>query len=142
MSALNLLTYSLSSFGLFAFLYKFVRFIRAKQLSKTYFRDKTILITGASSGLGKSLAEELYPLGAQLIICARSNDELVKLKQNLMRSPGKEPEILNLDVSSKLEVVKPKIDALYTKFHRIDILINNAGVSYRGDVNINIFDLK
>lgn len=134
MSNLNLLTYSISSLGVFTLLYKFIRFIRAKHLAKTYFKDKTVLITGASSGLGKSLAEELYPLGAQLIICARNNDELVKLKQNLMRMPGKEPEILNLDVSSKLEIVKPKIDALYKKFHRIDILINNAGVSYRGDV--------
>ena len=52
----------------------------------------------------------------------------------LIKRPGKEPEVLCLDVSSKLDVVKPKIEKLYEKFGRIDILINNAGISYRGEV--------
>ena len=103
---LSLLTFSLSSFGLIAFIYKLSKYIRVKNATKTYFKDKTVLITGASSGLGKgisiyfnlkvriikstvsinqALAEEFYPLGAQLILCARNNEELSNVKKNLMK---------------------------------------------------------
>lgn len=51
-----------------------------------------------------------------------------------MKESGKEPEVLGMDVSSKLEVIKPKIDEVIRKFGRIDILINNAGISFRGEV--------
>jgi len=44
---------TLSSVGILAILYKLLKFIRTKQLKKTYFKNKTVLITGASSGLGK-----------------------------------------------------------------------------------------
>ena len=84
-STFSILTYSLSSFGIIAFIYKLSKYIRVKKLSKYYFKDKTILITGASSGLGKAIAEEFYPLGAQVILCARNKDELIKLKNSLMK---------------------------------------------------------
>lgn len=132
-SLLELIGYSLSSLGLLSLVYRAFRCIRAQHISDTYFKDKVVLITGASQGLGRSLAEEFYALGAQVIICARNNEELLKLKNSLMTKPGKEPEILNLDVSVKVDVIQPKIEALIKKFNRIDILINNAGVSYRGD---------
>ncbi len=51
-----------------------------------------------------------------------------------MKTPGKEPEVLGLDVSSKLDIMRPKIDEVIRKFGRIDILVNNAGVSFRGEV--------
>ena len=51
-----------------------------------------------------------------------------------MKTPGKEPEVLGLDVSSKLDVIKSKIEQVIQKFGRIDILVNNAGVSFRGEV--------
>lgn len=49
-TTLSMLTYSISSFGIIAFIYKLTKYIRIKNLTKTYFRDKTVLITGASSG--------------------------------------------------------------------------------------------
>lgn len=49
----SLLTYSLSSVGILALLYKIAKNIKVKSLSKTYFQDKVVLVTGASSGLGK-----------------------------------------------------------------------------------------
>ncbi|CAF0803652.1 unnamed protein product [Brachionus calyciflorus] len=125
--------YSLTSIGLIFAVYKIFKRIRTNSLAKSYFQNKTVLITGASGGLGKAIAEELYPLGAQLILCARNNEELNKVKSNLMLKSGKEPEILILDVGSKLDVIRPKLDEVINKFKRVDILINNAGVSFRGE---------
>ena len=48
-----LLKYSISSIGMIALLYKIYRFLYLKKLARYYFKDKVILITGASSGLGK-----------------------------------------------------------------------------------------
>ena len=83
-SLLELIGYSLSSLGLLSLVYRAFRYIRAQHISDTYFKDKVVLITGASQGLGRSLAEEFYALGAQVIICARNNEELLKLKNSLM----------------------------------------------------------
>ena len=71
-------------------------------------------------------------------IYAQTKENLNLYIKNVMtfKKPGKEPEILCLDVSTKLDAVKPKIEALIEKFQRIDILINNAGISYRGEVNL------
>lgn len=115
-------------------LFKIIKKIRSNALSKTYFKNKTILITGASSGLGKAIAEEIYKLGGQVILCARNVKQLENVKNDLMKSfPGKEPVILCLDVSSTLEVMKPKIEGIIEKCGNIDVLVNNAGVSFRGE---------
>jgi hypothetical protein len=55
LTSTNLVTYSVSSLGLIALVYKFYRFYYLKNLAKRYFQDKTVLITGASSGLGKGI---------------------------------------------------------------------------------------
>ena len=82
-----------------------------------------------------AIAEEMYPLGAQLILCARNKEQLEQVKESLMKSgPGKEPEVLVMDVASDIEVIKTKFDAMLEKFKRIDVLVNNAGVSFRGEV--------
>lgn len=125
---------AISGFGILFALAKLMKIIKRRNLKGKYFNDKTVLITGASSGLGKAIAEEMYPLGAQLILCARNRGLLESLKQQLMKSgKGKEPEVLCLDVASGLDVMKPKVDAMIEKFKNIDILINNAGVSFRGE---------
>jgi len=112
---------------------KLIKWNKIKALKNRYFHGKTVLVTGASSGLGKAIAEELYPLGAQLIICARNKDLLEKLKADLIKSgPGKEPEVLCLDVASTEDAIKTSVDAMIEKFNYIDVLVNNAGVSYRG----------
>lgn len=154
----QLVAYSLSSIGFITLINQLFKIIRYKQHLKSYFRNKVILITGASSGLGTSslvlisnsflicfcfclgaaLAEELYPLDAQLILCARRLDELNKVKEKLMKLPKvsnkREPVVVCLDVTDPLNVVKKKLDDLVTKLGCIDILINNAGVSFRGEV--------
>jgi NADP-dependent 3-hydroxy acid dehydrogenase YdfG len=49
---------------------------------------------------------------------------------------GKEPEVFPFDITSNMNAIKPKITELINKFETIDILINNAGINYRGEVNI------
>ena len=51
-----------------------------------------------------------------------------------LKKSGKEPEVFVMDVSCKLDIMKPKITAILNKYKRIDILVNNAGVSFRGEV--------
>lgn len=90
-------------------------------------KDKVVIITGASSGIGKSLAIECAGRGAKLVLAARRLDRLTELEKELPQT-----EILSVqtDVSNENDC-KDLIDQAITKFGRIDILINNAGISMR-----------
>jgi NADP-dependent 3-hydroxy acid dehydrogenase YdfG len=86
------------------------------------------------------MAEEFHKLGGQVILCARNLEELKKVKNELIKkypqiSAKKEPEIVCLDVSSPLEVIEQKYKEIIDKFKTVDILINNAGVGFRGEVS-------
>ncbi|WKY04921.1 hypothetical protein Q1695_005715 [Nippostrongylus brasiliensis] len=102
---------------------------------KLTFKDKTVLITGASSGLGRALAFELYKKGSKLILTARSIDKLKELceelKQSFSGNPH-EPVYSYLDVCEPMDVESLKDYAIDGK--TIDVLINNAGLSSRGSV--------
>lgn len=92
-------------------------------------RERIIWLTGASSGIGEALVYELNRRGATLIISARNNGELERVKKNAL---NKENEIFLLpidisDISASAEAVKTIIE----RFGQIDILINNAGISQR-----------
>ncbi|GMR33602.1 hypothetical protein PMAYCL1PPCAC_03797, partial [Pristionchus mayeri] len=100
--------------------------------SRFSFKDKTVLITGASSGLGAALARELYTRGARLILVARSIDKLKAICESIKESgPGHEPVYAYLDLAEP-----EKVDELVKLSHdgRIDCLVNNAGISMRGSV--------
>ncbi|NVK17092.1 MAG: SDR family oxidoreductase [Methylocystaceae bacterium] len=85
--------------------------------------DKTIIITGASSGLGAAMARLLSAQGANLILGARRLDNLKTLKSELPSSA----EVMACDVTKEEDVNQLAQLALDT-FGRIDVLINNAGV--------------
>ena len=64
---------------------------------------------------------------------------LTKVKEGLLKlktSNKHEPEVISLDVTDSFDVVKKKLDFLIIKFSCIDILINIAGVSFRGEVSL------
>ena len=90
-------------------------------------KDKVVIITGASSGIGKALAYEFASRGAVLVLAARRLDRLEQIKNDLP-----ETKILNVqaDVSNEQDCQKI-IDQTIFHFGRIDILINNAGISMR-----------
>lgn len=84
--------------------------------------NKTILITGATSGIGKATAIHFAALGARLILCGRRQERLNQLKDEL----PSEVHILNFDVRDRAAVFEA-IENLPQTFEQIDVLINNAG---------------
>lgn len=92
-------------------------------------KDKIIIVTGASSGIGRSLAEELAKRGAKVILAARNIHKLNDLSKKI-ESRGSEILAVKTDVSNEGEC-KNLIKKTIEKFGRIDVLINNAGISMR-----------
>ncbi|KAE8145079.1 NAD(P)-binding protein [Aspergillus avenaceus] len=93
---------------------------------------KTIVITGASSGIGKSTAKEFArtsPKNLKLILTARRIDSLNQLAQEIKEEVGEGVKTLpvKLDVSNP-EEIKNFVPSLPEEFREIDILVNNAGL--------------
>lgn len=89
------------------------------------------LVTGASSGIGKDIARELYVRGCDLILVARRKNLLEELKHDLDKLNLKNSiEIISIDLSSTFNCIK-----LYEKLKNkdIDIVINNAGFGLAGE---------
>jgi len=93
---------------------------------------KTVWITGASSGIGEALAYEFARDGAKLILTARREEELLRVKAACVDAGADEADILILLLDVTDEAVMPSIvDAAKAFSGRIDMLINNAGISQR-----------
>lgn len=90
-------------------------------------KDKTVLITGASSGIGKSTAELFAKNGANLILTGRRKERLEELKQKLSSEYSVSILSLVFDIRNYDEV-KKNISSLNSVWKNIDILINNAGM--------------
>ena len=90
--------------------------------------DQTILITGASSGIGKSCAQLFAQAGARLILAARRQEKLQTLATALEQKYGTKTFLLPLDVQN-YSSVSTAINGLPTDWQTIDVLVNNAGLS-------------
>lgn len=86
--------------------------------------NKTALITGATSGIGKATAQLLAKNNYTIILCGRREDRLTELKKEL--SQFTKVHSLSFDVSDKNAVFEA-INSLPESFSKIDVLINNAG---------------
>lgn len=89
-------------------------------------KDKVVLITGASSGIGAASAKEFAKYGANLILTARRIERLEALKEQLVAEFGVAVTIVKMDVTKPIEVEKSLNDLSIDK---IDILLNNAGLA-------------
>lgn len=89
------------------------------------FSNKTVVITGASSGIGKSTSFEFAKRGANLILVSRNEEKLNELENSLKKFNVK-TMVCVCDVSNKLEVEK-MAKLVLEKFSQVDILVNNAG---------------
>jgi 3-hydroxy acid dehydrogenase/malonic semialdehyde reductase len=93
-------------------------------------KNKKALITGASSGIGRSIALDLGRRGAELFLVARREERLIELKNELLKeNPHLKIQIIAQDIND------PKIiETIKTLSHeRIDIFINNAGIALGRD---------
>lgn len=92
-------------------------------------KNKVVWITGASSGIGEALAKTFASEGARLILSARRDSELQRVK-NLLKLADKDVMVLPLDLEDTSKV-KDLTQQVISKFGHIDILINNGGISQR-----------
>ncbi len=90
-------------------------------------KDRVVIITGASSGIGEALARKFAAQGSRLVLAARRLEKLENLSRDI--SPA-EVLIVRTDVS-KEEECRELIDKAIARFGAIDVLINNAGISMR-----------
>lgn len=93
----------------------------------SFFKDKVVVITGGTEGIGKALIDALIPLGAKISTCGRNHDKLYNLQfqyANVMLHAE------TCDVSNEQDC-KKFIESTLKTFGGIDILINNAGISMR-----------
>jgi 3-hydroxy acid dehydrogenase/malonic semialdehyde reductase len=89
---------------------------------------KTILITGATSGIGKASAEIFAKEGFKLILTGRRKERLEEITTRLSDEYQNEIHILNFDVQDRTATEKA-IASLPEKFQHIDVLLNNAGLA-------------
>ncbi|MFV0290201.1 MAG: SDR family oxidoreductase [Mangrovibacterium sp.] len=92
-------------------------------------KDKVVLITGASSGIGKSLAYEFVKNGSKVVLGARRVDRLQAILQDL---GAEHVAVCELDVT-KEDDCRCFVDYALRAFGAVDVLINNAGISMRAD---------
>lgn len=89
-------------------------------------KNKVVVVTGASSGLGEQIAYKVASLGGKVALVARSEEKLKKVKMNVDNKKGIS-EYFVCDIQ-KLEDVKRTVNSIVSKFDNIDILVNNAGI--------------
>jgi len=96
---------------------------------KLNFKHKVVVITGASSGIGRACAYEFAERGAKVVLAARSENEL-KIVEDEIKQKGGDCLSVKTDIRN-IDDCKNLIDKTIEKFNKIDILINNAGISMR-----------
>ena len=87
------------------------------------FSGQTVLITGASRGIGAAAAEHFATLGAQVVLTARSEAELAKLAEKI----GSKSLAIACDIADFAQV-QAAVDQTVARFGRLDIVVNNAGM--------------
>ena len=92
-------------------------------------QNKTVWITGASRGVGEGMARVFHREGADLIISARQEDELNRVKNSCTDGPGK-VTVLPFDIADMGEVAD-SAGRVLADFGCLDVLVNNAGISQR-----------
>lgn len=91
-------------------------------------KDKTILITGATAGIGKATAIGLAQMGSTIVFNSRNSERGEKARSEIIKASGNQQVfVLPCDLSS-LASIKTFADLFLNQFKRLDVLINNAGV--------------
>ena len=102
-------------------------------------KDRIVLITGASSGIGAACAQVFATEGASLILAARRLERLQVLADELQKASNSKVHVIEMDVSDR-DRVESTLSSLPVPWNEVDIVINNAGLSrgldklYEGDI--------
>ncbi|XP_011548939.3 uncharacterized oxidoreductase MexAM1_META1p0182 [Plutella xylostella] len=91
------------------------------------FKDKVVIVTGASSGIGAAIAMSFAEQGASVVLVGRNQAKLDGVTSKCIKN-GTKPLAINADVTTEADV-KRIIDKTVQTFGQIDILINNAGIA-------------
>ena len=97
------------------------------------FKNKVVLITGASSGIGKETSIEFAKLGANIVLVARRKEKLKSVEEELKKFQTT-TLVCQCDISKK-EQVQEMSKTVLEKFDSVDILVNNAGFAIYGSVS-------
>lgn len=89
-------------------------------------KNKVIIITGASSGLGEQIAYKVAALGGVVALVARSEEKLQKVKKRIIENKG-QADYFVCDIRRE-DNIKNTVKLIIERFGKIDILINNAGI--------------
>ncbi|XP_074649099.1 putative short-chain type dehydrogenase/reductase y4vI [Tubulanus polymorphus] len=102
----------------------------------TMLKEKVVIITGASSGIGKAVAVEFAKHGSRLVLTGRNEADLQDTVDKCKHEGITDSQILSLivDFAGEEEGIKNLVDKTIEKFGVIDILVNNAGTSRRGNL--------
>lgn len=90
-------------------------------------KERVVLVTGASRGIGRAISLRFAAEGADLIVCARTQSQLEELAAEI-RSAGRKCLAVVAAVDKEADV-KHMVEEALTVFGRIDVLVNNAGIS-------------
>jgi len=93
----------------------------------SYFKDKVVVVTGGTDGIGKALVDDLLQSGAKVATCGRDHDRLYRLQAEY---PSYPLHTMVADVSSENDC-RRFIETTIKFYGGVDILINNAGISMR-----------
>jgi short-subunit dehydrogenase len=96
-----------------------------------YFRDKVVLITGASSGIGEELARQLAQAGAKLTLTARREDLLHSLADKIVATGSSKPLVIQADVTRDGDLERAVAETL-RQWGKLDVVIANAGFGVVG----------
>jgi short-subunit dehydrogenase len=109
--------------------------LNALDMANFAFRDKNVLITGASSGIGHALALAFAKDGARVALLARNAEKLREIEKSI----GPNAFAVTADVTRPEEVERAVSEAL-ERFGRLDVLVNNAGIGFCGSVEETSLD--
>ncbi len=101
--------------------------------------QRIAIVTGASKGLGRAMAEGLASAGARLVLCSRKESEVHVVAREIERDYQAQTLGVAADVTSPEDVARLVATAIET-FGKIDILINNAGINIRGPIDELTYD--
>ncbi|XP_049876415.1 uncharacterized oxidoreductase TM_0325-like [Pectinophora gossypiella] len=91
------------------------------------FKDKVVIVTGSTSGIGAAAALKFANLYAKVVIVGRNEERLKAVKEQVKNAKGIEPLAIKADVANDADV-KKIVEQTIERFGRIDVLVNNAGV--------------